>query len=179
MRASTKTTLAVAILVSFSAGVLAQERRAFPLPLGSRVRITATRLPGGRLTGTLVASDGAALTVADARGARLTVSRAEVTRLELSSGRHGRWLQGLVAGAAVTAVVWASLDDRGNCGFTVYQECTRGAAAVLGAVVGAAPGALIGSLIKRERWSAVPVSYPAVSVHPVRGGFGVSVRASF
>jgi hypothetical protein len=120
-------------------------------PLGARVRVTTSAVPGERVVGRLAALTPDTLAVAVGGGAAtLTLSTREVELLELSRGRPR--LQWATTGATIGLVGCTVL---GTVVGSVYGFV---GGFVVGVVVGAPLGAGIGAFSAQERWT--PYSIP-------------------
>lgn len=145
--------------------------------VGSKVRIQAPTVAGGRLEGIVSQIDDQSLLVLQDNHP-WRVPRKAITRLEVSTGRHGRALKGLLIGAAIGIAAFQVTVSDTNCqnAMTVCST-SRGQAVAFGLLGGGAWGAGIGALIKSDRWSRVPLDHVHVSLAPA-GGRGVRVSAS-
>jgi len=134
--------------------VLAQE----PVP-GQRIRVTAPQVPLDRQEGRMLrlSPDTLALSFETREWA---VPRPLITRLEVSRGRKGHVLIGLLTGAAVGTIAGLIAIEGGSsssCSGSgdVYGQICGGVLAG-SIVVGTGLGALVGALIRTERWAEVP-----------------------
>jgi hypothetical protein len=153
---------------------LAQQPPDGPVLVGSKVRILAPSVVGGRLEGTVSEIDEESLLMLQ-NNHPWRVPRHAITHLEVSTGSHRQALKGMLVGAGIGAVIIGAVRvpvaGCGNC------LSSHGEAALLGLGVGAAYGVGIGALIKTDRWSPVPLEHVRLSVAPTRGR-GVGVTAS-
>jgi len=174
-------TLTAAVLLAAPHARAADEATA-----GSRLRVTSAAAPSGRVTGTLVGLDDAALTLrlsgkrGDLRLPRDSVSRIEISRRRGNRGKGA--LVGFLAGAALGAVVGAASADTGDL-------FSPGEAAGAVAVIFAPAGALLSTVFSHsEEWE--PTSYDGlrvkdglrlgISIAPDRGGgAGLQVSLGF
>ena len=125
---------------------------------GQRIRVTAPQVPLDRQPGQLLwmRADSLSFT-ADTR--EWAVPRSLVTRLEVSEGKRGHLLAGVIGGAVVGAIAGLIAIEGGSsssCSGSgdVYGDLCRGV--VAGSVVlGAGLGAVVGALVRTERWKAV------------------------
>jgi hypothetical protein len=88
----------VVLLLSLAAvGVMAQETtlpkgQGIPVVVpGARVRVTATGVPGGRVTGRLVELGADKVTILDSKERQASLPIEQVVRLEQSVSRRSRW----------------------------------------------------------------------------------------
>lgn len=118
--------------------------------IGQRVRVTL--VPAGeRLVATLVATGDDRMTVQPVSScARKEFQWAEVGSLQVSRGKRGNALKGVLAGAAAWAATVGLM-----AAFDTLDESGLGEPLVIGGYL--ATGALVGSLVKTERWSEVPL----------------------
>jgi hypothetical protein len=111
------------------------------------------------------------------------VPRQAITQLDVSTGRHGHALKGMIIGAASAAALFALIPRDQYCAdLRPGEYCpTQAELAGLGAIGGAAWGALIGHLIKSDRWSSVPLEQVHVSLAPAlgRGAVGLSLAVGW
>ena len=128
---------------------------ASPLTPGARVRATA-REPG-RVERTLVGSlrtfDSEKLTLStDESGNFVALPRPTITRLEISRGRKGHTVMGLLLGT-VLGLSAVALKDAG-----CEPDCDDTSTGfIVGAVAGGAlVGAGIGTMVRSERWESLP-----------------------
>jgi hypothetical protein len=150
--------------------------------VGSRVRIEApTVLRGGRLLGTVAASDGRSLTLAMDGGLPIVIPREAIERLEVNAGRqHSNVLKSTAIGAIVGVVSGTILPvDPNNCSPQSENLCSRGQAVGQGAATGALLGALVGVLHKTDRWLQVPSGTWRLAVQPSSKGVGGAISVSF
>ena len=182
IRSGVAAALASLLLLPGEAGSQTQPEGISPVTLGSKVRLWAPTVVKGRLEGTVVESDEKSLVVGRDDRMPVRVSRQSITQLQLNTGRQRKALKGMLIGAGIGAALFqVTVSDNGNCQNAI-TVCTtsRGQAAGLGLAVGAAWGAGIGALIKRDRWSTVPLERVALSLGPTRGrGMGLSVSVGF
>lgn len=118
--------------------------------IGQRVRVTL--VPAGeRLVATLVATGDDRMTVQPVSSSeRKEIRWADVGGLQVSRGRRGNTLKGVLAGAAAWAATVGLM-----AAFDTLDESGLGEPLVIGGYL--ATGALVGSLVKTERWSEVPL----------------------
>lgn len=157
-----------------------QEQPAVSVPptLGSRVRLWAPAVAGGRIEGTVVRVDDRSLSVGR-DGEALSVPRDAITRFEVGTGRHRHVWQGLGIGAAAGGLLGglSGCFPMVACGGDAGQHL---GAAALGAFAGAGWGALIGAFVQGEGWRTVPLEQLHLALAPARGGgVGLSVAYSF
>jgi len=147
-----------------------------PLQIGDRIRIR-TPASSSAMTGTLVATDDAALTLApEGRDtARKKFARYEIAKLEVARGKKTNVVWGAVGGAAAGLMVdlVATAADQSDSG-----PCDFGACIILPAM-GAAVGALVGLAIKTDRWEVVPADKLGLTVLPTRHGVQLSLTLRF
>jgi hypothetical protein len=144
--------------------------------VGSKVRILAPTVVGGRLEGIVSQMDDQSLVVLqDNHPWRLP--RQAITSLDVGTGQKRRALKGMFIGAPIGAalifLVPTGIPTRRSASDSLHQ-------AGFGLFLGAAYGAGIGALIKSERWSRVPLERVRLSVAPTRGrGVGLSLSVGF
>jgi hypothetical protein len=155
-----------------------EESRASPsITVGSRIRLLAPAVVTGRIEGMVIQLDGKSLLVGGEDRTPVSVSREAITQLEVSTGRHRQTLKGMCIGAGIGALLGFAT---GCVPMVGCDERNRGGAALIYALPGALYGAGIGALIKRDRWSAVPLDRLRVTLVPTRGrGLGLSLSMSF
>jgi hypothetical protein len=157
--------------------------------VGSRVRVTASGLAGGRVVGDLIAIEAAEVTLRRAGSSEvLAIPRDDVTRLEVASTTRSHVGRSSGIGALVglgigVAVGYAAGDDCGapNASFICIS---RGGAAVGLGVAGAGMGALLGLAFSPHEtlWQPVDVAGLQVSLTPSagpRGGPGLALSVTF
>ena len=172
--------LTLALLLSVPSSAAAQGNAATIQPL-THVRLSVTSpesirvLAGSPLTAKQLRRDQFIGTLQGRRDddvivgirspeSELAIPIRSVTRLEASLGKHGRAGRGaligmgagLVGGVAAGMIVCAG----GNCessGFTHETAIVSTVLGLGGLVVGTGVGAITGSLIRSERWRAIPV----------------------
>jgi hypothetical protein len=146
-----------------------------PIAVGTRVRLLAPATVQGPIQGTVMAIDNESLTLSTEDHRPLRVSRYTITRVEVSTGRQGHALIGLLIGAPVGAVVGAVVPLDSGCTQAQLEvknsSCmdSRGALIAAGVLGYAGLGALIGHLIKTERWSSIPPERVRLSLAPAPG----------
>jgi hypothetical protein len=137
---------------------------------GTKVRL---RTASGRLTGRVLALGHGDVRL-DSGGSEARIDYASVLALEVSRGRRGRTVAGLVIGAAAGVVAGVAA----GCGDCVPNYKPR-AGAVLGAL-GGALGALAGRTFAPESWGPPAASRSGVGVFPTPGGgAAVALRIRF
>lgn len=140
-------------------------------PAGSRLRVTSAAAPSGRVTGTLVGLDEAALTLRlSGEHGELRLPRESVSRIEISRRRGNRGkaaLLGFATGAVVGAVVGASSAGSDDL-------FSPGEAAGIVAALFAPAGALLSLAFSHgEEWE--PASYDGLrSSDGVQLGIGIT-----
>jgi len=148
-----------------------------PITVGSRIRLLAPTAVTGRIEGMVVQLNGSSLLVAGNDRTPVSVSRQAITQLEVSTGRHRQTLKGMCIGAGLGALFGVANPCIAMVG---CDERNRGEAALIYGLSGAAWGAGIGALIKRDRWSAVPLDQLRLTLVPTPGrGVSGSVSLSF
>jgi hypothetical protein len=170
-------TMALASSFALASEQRSQEKSLSPIVTGSRVRVVAPSAVSGRVTGTVIEmSEESLVILADERPLR--VPRQAIEQIELSTGKQRRTLKGMLIGAGIGAVVLPpALHDSclNDCGSKWSAEYI-----LAGVGVGAAWGAGIGALVKKDRWSSVPVTQVRLGLWPIRGGgIGASVSLTF
>ena len=152
---------------------------ASPLTTGTRVRVTV-REPGQaerQLVGPLRTFDSQTLTMSAGESpAQLALPRPTITRIEVSRGRRGHTVMGLLLGA-VLGLSAVAIKDAG-CG----PDCDGTSGGQVAAVVGggAVLGAVVGTVVRSERWESLPWAVGPVrrSAAPL-GGLGLRVSLRF
>jgi len=167
----------MAVLVGVEAA--AADEAASPA-LGTRVRVTAPRVLGKRVVGTLVGLDAATLTLQPKGSTRtIEVPRAAITRLEASRrpSQRGKGAGlGLLAGLGAAAVIGVMAGD--TCGPDSWLCFDKTATAAMAAVLTVPVGVLVGvGAARGERWEIYDSPRVHVGLGPVRGG-GVRGEAS-
>lgn len=121
---------------------------------GRRIRVTAPSAQLARQVGAVIRADADTLVFGEATR-RWAIARPLITSLEVSGGRHGHTLIGLLAGTgaglAFGLIAFApgsnactgSGDYEKNC--MAYRAGTT--------LAGAGLGALVGALIRTEKWT--------------------------
>jgi hypothetical protein len=141
-----------------------------PFP-GTRLRATAPSVTPKPVVGTLLETTEHEVLLAVSPSERTAIPRAAIVHLELSQGRHGHAVNGLLIGAVVGAVALSAINaadpETGQTGEYVWV-------ALVGAGLGALPGAGVGALVKTERWAELPLANLRVTVAPLPGhGMGL------
>lgn len=135
---------------------------------GSRARLLAPEVAGQAIQGTVAETGLESVVILSSRGGeRQTVPWRAITRLEVSTGRHGHAVKGLLIGAAAgmaLSVVAPKCVNEG-CSSEAGFDAAFAVAYGLG---GSLWGGLIGAMVKTENWSAVPLRI-AVAPTPGRG----------
>jgi hypothetical protein len=123
--------------------------------------------------------DGTKLMLLSENRSTIAVPLSTISSLELAWGKRGHWRTGALIGVGIGALSVVNLcSGSSHC----IQSSGDVGAALLVVGVGAGIGALVGSLVKSDRWIAVPTG-PAgtpVGQGSERGhGVGIGVRLSF
>lgn len=153
-----------------------------PIAVRNRIRLLAATVVQGQVEGTLVEMDEESLLVSRDGRTPVRVPRPAITRLEVSTGRHGQALKGMIIGAGVGALTYQTTVSGGGDCQNAVGLCTTsiGQAAAVGIVAGGLVGSLIGALHQTDRWSSVPLEKLRVSLAPTRGrGAGLTVSVGF
>jgi hypothetical protein len=161
-----RTLVVVAIAASpvVAAGQPAPQPEPLRLPVGSRVRLQTATTPGSWTRGVLTSADSSSVSLvpedAPVLGEnRLSLATESLSRLELRTGSKRHWLVGLLAGAALGAVVGATAEiDPDTCD-SYYSStfCSRGQAYAAGILIMGGIGAGVGALVKTDRWMPVAI----------------------
>jgi hypothetical protein len=194
-----RTLVVVAIAASpvVAAGQPAPQPDPLRLPVGSRVRLQTATTPGSWTRGVLTSADSSSVSLvpedAPVLGEnRLSLATESLSRLELRTGSKRHWLVGLLAGAALGAVVGATAEiDPDTCD-SYYSStfCSRGQAYAAGILIMGGIGAGVGALVKTDRWMPVAIDAlgpPAPRVSGLaprlralpKGGAGVELAVGF
>jgi hypothetical protein len=194
-----RTLVVVAIAASpvVAAGQPAPQPEPLRLPVGSRVRLQTATTPGSWTRGVLTSADSSSVSLvpedAPVLGEnRLSLATESLSRLELRTGSKRHWLVGLLAGAALGAVVGATAEiDPDTCD-SYYSStfCSRGQAYAAGILIMGGIGAGVGALVKTDRWMPVAIDAlgpPAPRVSGLaprlralpKGGAGVELAVGF
>jgi hypothetical protein len=155
-----------------------------PVVVGSRVRLLAPSVVADRIEGLVLDIDDDALLVGSDHAPPVRVPRDAVARLEVSTGRRGHALQGMVIGGAASGLLFGVIDQQEYCAeyYDPLDKCPSRAEMVgIGVFGGAVWGLLIGHLMKGDRWSAVPTDRLHVRLAPARsrGTWGVALSAAW
>jgi hypothetical protein len=136
----------------------------FQIPAGARVRVSSSVMPGGVIEGRVTSSTDDALGLmlpsddSPFGGGQVVVPRGSLTSLQISMGKKGHALLGLLVGTASLAAIGAFAEvDPDDCGDDSTAFCSRAEAVGGMAFVGAGLGALVGAVIRTERWQNVSV----------------------
>ncbi len=150
---------------------------------GQRVRVTSSVERTPVMTGVIgaVGADTILLRHKDRAGDSVATSipLSSIARLQVSSGRHSRWLTGLLvglgAGAASGAIIGVATGDGDDPLLGPGHYALMGA--VVCAPVGGIVGVVIGALTKTERWQTVPLDRVGLSIAPGPDGrLNIGVR---
>jgi hypothetical protein len=157
-----------------------------PVPEPPRVRVTS---PSGRIVGTLVDIDDAALTIHPAGKSQVVRLRKEsIIQFEVSRRRSSRAkgiVIGLVGGAVVGGILGAlSEEDCDTPQGDVFSDglCKglHGTATGAGILLGAPLGAALGfALSHGERWESTTPDRLRVVIAPTKGGGAIRVSFRF
>lgn len=181
---------ALAASVSLASPVAAQVDPASLV--GSRVRLTASRVSFAPLIGRVVSVEGDHIVLErsptdDHPPEAVRIALASVETVELSAGRRrnagkGAWMGGVIgfgAGALLGAALGGADDECREGEFIFCDDLSAGEGAGIlgpaGAAAGALVGVAIGALTKSERWDEVPPGRWSVS-HDAQSGFSLAVR---
>jgi hypothetical protein len=149
-------------------GTLEQSRE---LPEGTRVRVTGPDDVRRRQTGNILTMDEKTLTIIDRAGQHVKIPRERVTRLDVSSGKKGNALGGLLIGAVGGALLGLTSGTE-SCEW--FCPSPGEVAAVTGAFFGGI-GAGVGHFVKTEKWVKMPLDRVYVGLRPGRSGQGGSL----
>lgn len=146
------------------------------LDTGTRMRATLAGADEG-VVGSLFAVDGSTLTLVSEYHRTVELPRDMIAKLEVSDGKKGHALVGLLSGVALGAVLGAVEKVDQNC---IGEGCfTKGENIGYGALGGGVVGALVGALIKTDRWVEVPRGRIRVEVKSGLRASGVLVTVTF
>jgi hypothetical protein len=170
--------LACRTAIFLSLGVLthlpaeAQPAPAGEVSVGERVRLTL--LPTKEsLVATLVATGDDRITVQPVSSPeKKEIDWADLGRLQVSRGKRGHTLKGLLAGAAAWAATVGLV-----AAFDTLDESGLGEPLVIGGYL--ATGALVGSLVRTESWSDVALPAAGHVASRSRPGFRVQLAVGF
>lgn len=168
--------LVLVLLISGSMA-WAEEPQASGLPLtvGTKVRVRAAA-PGEPLVGWVTGVDEQDLTLSVRESAPMKIPRDSISVADMSVGRRGHALQGLLIGAALGAAVGLAIPvDPVLCKSDPGYACSRGEILPLTIVAEAGAGALIGHFIKTDRWARVEVA-AGVALGRPRIGLALGLR---
>ena len=146
---------------------------------GSRVRVSAPSIAGGRIVGVLTAFDDESLTLeAKGRQGPLIIPRAAITKLDVSNGPRSRALAW--AGLGLAGSVLAGLATGAKCPGGTTGSCGSSlGTAILYSLLLAPLGAFIGEAHPGDRWEDAGWKHPHVRVSLIPGrGLGISFSAS-
>ena len=85
------------------------------ITVGSRVRVLAPTVVPGKVDGTLAQIDGTFLLVSATDGGVVKLPRQAITKLEVSIGKHGHALKGLLIGGLIGGAVGVGAAGCGDC----------------------------------------------------------------
>jgi hypothetical protein len=144
----------------------AQSSPAYPVVVGSRIRIEVPTVLEGRFEGTVKEIDEQSLLIELENRPVIRVPRQAITQLDVSLGRRRQFRKGAMIGAGIGVLVIFGLNGEGieESGVTKFEYIA------VGLIPGAIWGAGIGALVKAERWAAVPIAPASVSSPAIRGG---------
>lgn len=146
------------------------------LAVGRRVRAELSG-EGERIVGSLSAITDRGLILVIDEQAEIELPRARIQRLEMSYGRKGHSLAGLLIGAGAGALLGALEKPDKNC---VGEGClTRGENIGYGALGAGVLGGLVGALIRTDRWLEIPSDRFRLRVDCGREKAGIQVALSF
>lgn len=151
----------------------------FPVPAGSRVRVTATSLVAPLVANFLNTRGDTAVFIEDAAGRGVwSIPIAEISKLERSNGEKRSNRDYVTRGALyggggglTLGLLFASTATPSS-----GKKYSRPITGLLGAAIGAGIGAAVGTRFATERWTAVSLAR-RLSVAPERRGVGL--RAAF
>jgi hypothetical protein len=126
-----------------------------------------------RLVATLVATGDDRMTVRPVSSSETRqIQWADVGQIQVSRGKRGNALKGVLAGAAAWAVTVGLM-----AAFDTLDESGLGEPLVIGGYL--ATGALVGSLVRTERWSEVPRPSAGRAASQGRPGLRLQVAVRF
>ena len=165
----------VAVLLPVAVSGL-QSQQAMPIQSGQRVRITAPECGIQRWVTAFEEFDSGTLVMPTG-----SCPLDSVTRFEVSRGQKRRTLSGLrngfLSGMGIGIVTGSVLCAAEGCG--EWAGCVVTMTSAIGAGAGLIIGGVAGSLIKTDRWEAVPLDRFRVSFAPQRDGLALGVRVAF
>jgi len=146
-----------------------------PVPLDSRVRVTASGAPAVEYVGALSSWNEESLAISRPGYELQTIPLSDLVQMEISRGRSGNWLKGgmiglgvgLVGGLIAAALAVDEAEEEENP-FAPLAWMFLPAA---GAVAGGALGAGVGAAIRTEKWEEVPLLEPIEAGPAVVAGF--------
>jgi hypothetical protein len=157
-----RSNLLVILLLAAPTPVIAQ--RSDTLPVGTRVRVTTTRVPDFPVRGTIAGFRNDTVWVDARSGAVKGFALRDLHNLEVSTGERARTLEGLgvglVGGAVIGAAIGALAGRDEFLGSEVYALLGAGVGAFGGLFIGAA----IGSSMRTDRWGPAPGWEPGVGL---------------
>ncbi len=134
------------------------------ITIGSRIRLSAPAVTKRRIEGTIIEMDVRSLLIGTEDRSTLSVPRQAITKLDVSLGKHRQVRKGILIGGGIGAIALALT-------LSSYITESSGWVTVLtgGFAGGAMWGAGIGALIKKDRWSAVPIELVQLGLAPTQG----------
>lgn len=191
MNAPRSASLAVAILLTASVRLLAQQEQP-PVVAGDRVRVSAPTLSLDQQVGTIVEMSANNWTLQYGKlDQTLSLSIGSLTKLEVSRGKKSNVLKGALGGFAVGVPAGAVIGLLGTTkdsppGSTEAKFCDEGTLtcmALWGVAFGAVGGLVglgIGAISRTDRWEEVPLERLHVGIASQGSrGLAISVRFAF
>lgn len=152
-------------------GLFATDSRSAPVK-GDRVRIHGA---GSAIVGEFSGMVGDTVVLKTVAGSQ-EIPRDRITGVEISVGRKGNALSGMLIGTGVGVVTGLMVDAGGDdsstssIGDRVADEMFGTAGILLLGVIGAGVGALIGHFVKTDQWAESSLAMPSIGLVPGDSG---------
>jgi len=133
-------------------------------------------------SGKLLALEGDTMRIrVRANETALAIPTASITRVAYLDGRRGNTLRGasigLLSGALIGGLIGSTQSFQGSFFFHEGQEIVVGV--ILGAPAGFLLGGIVGTLVRSDRWLAVPSDDHRIRVAPRLDSLGFTVTVTF